>query len=125
MQYFMKIGGWWWPIVSFFQEKDLIIQVNTWIRSPLYLNQYWHQYDVPRILQGAIAYGILALVTPVGAMPDVIIEGEMEFIMENNSTEGIAENLITVIRSPDMEKIVKNEMQFIKENFTFKRGGGW
>ena len=61
------------------------------------------------------------LATPVGAIPDVIIDGKTGFIMENNSPECIAENVIRALSSPDLEQIAENGRRFVEENFTFEK----
>jgi len=61
------------------------------------------------------------LATPVGAIPDVIIDGKTGFIMENNSPECIAENVIRVLASPDLEQIAEEGRRFVEENFTFEK----
>lgn len=44
------------------------------------------------------------LVTPVGAIPNVIIDGKTGCIMENNSFECIVENVIRALNSPHLEE---------------------
>ena len=61
------------------------------------------------------------LATPVGAIPDVIIDGKTGFIMENNSPECIAENVKRALDSPDLEQIAKDGRRFVEENFSFER----
>ena len=61
------------------------------------------------------------LATPVGAIPDIIIDGKTGFIMENNSPECIAENVIRALSSPDLERIAEAGRRFVEENFTFER----
>ena len=69
----------------------------------------------------AMACGTPVLATPVGAIPDVIIDGKTGFIMENNSPECIAENVIRALSSPDLEQIAEDGRRFVEENFTFER----
>ncbi len=60
------------------------------------------------------------LATPVGGVPDVIIDGKTGFIMENNSPECIAENVKRALDSPDLERIAEAGRRFVEENFTFE-----
>ena len=69
----------------------------------------------------AMACGTPVLATPVGAIPDVIIDGKTGFIMENNSPECIAENVIRALASPDLERIAEGGRRFVEENFTFEK----
>jgi len=68
-----------------------------------------------------MACGTPVLATPVGAIPDVIIDGKTGFIMENNSPECIAENVKRALDSPDLERIAENGRRFVEENFTFEK----
>jgi glycosyltransferase involved in cell wall biosynthesis len=63
------------------------------------------------------------LTTAVGAIPDVIVDGETGFVMENNSPECIAANVARVLCSPELEQIAENGRRFVEENFTFEKAG--
>lgn len=67
----------------------------------------------------AMACGIPVLATPVGVIPDDIIDGKTEFIGEY-SPECIAENVIRALNSPDLERTAEIARQFMEENFTFE-----
>ena len=69
----------------------------------------------------AMACGTPVLSTPVGAVPDVIVDGKTGFAMENNSPECIAENVMRALEHSDLEQIAEAGRRFVEENFTFER----
>ena len=56
----------------------------------------------------------------VGAIPDLIEDGETGFIMENNSPECIAENVMRALEHPDLEGIVENARARVEREFTYE-----
>jgi glycosyltransferase involved in cell wall biosynthesis len=69
----------------------------------------------------AMACGTPVLATSVGAIPDIITDGRTGFIMENNSPECIAANVIRALNSPELEQVAEHGRQFVQDNFTFER----
>jgi glycosyltransferase involved in cell wall biosynthesis len=69
----------------------------------------------------ACACGTPVLATPVGAIPDVIKDGETGFIMEDNSPESIARNIIHALSRPHLEKIAQNARALVEREFTYEK----
>ena len=78
-------------------------------------------YTYPTVHDYAMACATLVIATPVEAIPDVIIDGKTGFIMENNSPECIAENVVRALNSPDLERIAEAGRRFVEENFSFEK----
>ena len=75
----------------------------------------------PSVMLEAMACGTPVLATPVGGIPDVIREGETGFMMENNSPESIASNVIRVLESSDLEQVAERANAYVQGNFTFEK----
>ncbi|MDI6867740.1 glycosyltransferase family 4 protein [Methanoculleus sp.] len=119
-------------IAATLQEEGLTARVDLpgWIPHddlPPYLNQLRllvlpsYTEGLPNIMLEAMACGTPVLATPVGAIPDVIIDGKTGFIMENNSPECIAENVVRVLEHPELEEIAEAGRRFVEEEFTFEK----
>jgi glycosyltransferase involved in cell wall biosynthesis len=118
-------------IVESLTGFELINKVDLpgWISHedlPRYLNQLHlliipsYTEGLPNIMLEAMACGTPVLATPVGAIPDVIRDGETGFIMEDNSPECIAMNVKRALDSPDLERIAERGRRFVGSNYRFE-----
>lgn len=76
---------------------------------------------LPNVMLEAMACGTPILAIPVGTIPDVIKDGETGFLMENNSPEYIAKNVIRALEHPDLEGVVLRAQALAESEFTFER----
>jgi glycosyltransferase involved in cell wall biosynthesis len=79
-----------------------------------------HYEGLPNLVLEAMACGTIVLATPVGGLPDVIKDGETGFIMENNSPECIARNVIRVLNHQDLEQISQKALDVIEQGYTYQ-----
>lgn len=75
---------------------------------------------LPNLMIEAMACGTPVLATSVGAIPDIIKDGETGFIMENNLPDCIGENIIRVLEHPDLESVVGKAKSFVTMEFTYE-----
>jgi glycosyltransferase involved in cell wall biosynthesis len=76
---------------------------------------------LPNIILEAMACGTPVLATSVGAIPDIIKDGETGFIMENNAAKCIAGNIVRALHHPELEIIARNARALVEMEFTFEK----
>ena len=122
------------PLLNEIKEKvkkyqDKGANLIDWIpygELPNYLNELKllilpsYTEGLPNIVLEAMACGTPVLATPVGGVPDLIKDGETGFVMEENSPECIAENILRVLDRPDLVTIARNAQVLIEKEYTYE-----
>jgi glycosyltransferase involved in cell wall biosynthesis len=75
---------------------------------------------LPNVLLESMACGTPALVAPVGAIPDIIMDEYNGFILLDNSQDSITKGILKTINSTSMEVISENCLIYVRENFAFE-----
>ena len=93
---------------------------------PKYLNEM-KLLVIPSYTEGlvnvmleAMACGTPVLATAVGAIPDVIKDGETGFILEDNSPDTIARGITRALNHPNLEQVAANARALVEREFTFE-----
>ena len=117
-------------ILDYIKVNNLEDAVTTtgWIthdKLPEYLNQLRllvvpsYTEGLPNIILEAMACGTPVLVTPVGAIPDIIQDRKTGFIIKNNTPSVIAKGIIKAIEYPKVESIIENAQKLVQKQFNF------
>jgi glycosyltransferase involved in cell wall biosynthesis len=75
---------------------------------------------LPPLIQEAMACGTPVLATPVGGIPDLIKDKETGFIVECNSHEIIAENIVRALSHPRLDSIISNASDLIHKEYNYE-----
>jgi glycosyltransferase involved in cell wall biosynthesis len=96
-------------------------ELPTWLNKFKLLVIPSYTEGLPNVMLEAMACGTPVLATPVGGVPDVIEDGKTGFLMNTNTSECIARNIIRAISNPDLEEISKNAYAYVRKEFTRNR----
>jgi glycosyltransferase involved in cell wall biosynthesis len=76
---------------------------------------------ISNVMLEAMACGTPVLATPVGAILDVITDEQSGFIIEDNSPNCIARNIIKAIKHPELKKIAENGRTLVEKEFSYEK----
>lgn len=115
-----------------FVEKNNLknkITIVGWINHeliPLYLNKLKlfvlpsYTEGLPNIILESMACGTPVLSTNVGSINDFITDGVNGFIINENSSNSIAKNVIRVFEKNKLEKTALNAYNLVKKEYSYK-----
>jgi glycosyltransferase involved in cell wall biosynthesis len=77
---------------------------------------------LPNVVLEAMACATPVLATPVGAIPDIVKEGETGFLLKSNDPKHIAERIVELLNNPELlEKVSIKAYNYVRENFSFEK----
>jgi len=107
---------------------DAYVKLTGWVSHedvPNFLNDLKllilpsYTEGLPNIMLEAMACETPVLATPVGAIPDIIRDGETGFLLKSNDPKYIAEKTVDLLNKPELlEKVSKNAYKWVRENFS-------
>ncbi len=118
-------------IERFVFEKNLQdkVKIHGWVAHkdlPRYLNDIKllvlpsYSEGLPNIILESMACGTPVLANRVGAITDIVKDGETGFLMNNNLPESISINVKRVLNCKNLVLITKNAEKMVKTDFTFQ-----
>lgn len=112
-------------------NSEINIKLNGWIahnKLPDILNNLKlivipsYTEGLPNIMLEAMACGTPILATSVGAIPDIIKDGENGFLLRSNDPKHIAERVVEILDRPEiLKKVSINAYWCVKENFSYEK----
>lgn len=113
------------------KENNIKITITGFIKDedfPSYLNELKllvlptvHAEGLPTIILEAMACGTSVLASPVGAIQDIIRNGENGFIMQSTTPKCIAENVLMILEYKELRKISDRARDAIVRGFTYNK----
>jgi len=77
---------------------------------------------LPNVILEAMACGTPVLVMPVGAVPDIIEDGETGFLLKSDDSGHIADRIVELLGKPELlEKVSVNAYNYVRENFSYEK----
>jgi len=74
---------------------------------------------LPNVILEAMACGTPVLATCVGAIPDIIKDGETGFLLKFNDPKHIADKIVELLNKPELlEKVSENAYEWVRQNFS-------
>lgn len=125
------------PLENRIREKSRQIQnelgvpvvVHGWIpeeKLPRFLNETRilvlptiHSEGLPSTLLESMGCGVVVLTSPLGAIPDVVLDGETGYILRQNSPREISLLIARLLTDLDIEQVSLAAEEMIRGNYSF------
>lgn len=79
-----------------------------------------HSDGLPNIILEAMASGCVVVSTPVGGIPDVIINGKTGFLLHSSKPSEVLKLVLTLLRSGDeLESLSITSYNYVREKYSF------
>lgn len=119
-------------IESFLIENQLEhhVELLNWVSHdelPNYLSKLKllilpsYSEGLPNILLEAMACGTPVISTKVGSVPDIIVNGETGFIIDNNSQHSILKGINNALDCQKLDEISCNAQSFVKSEYSLSK----
>lgn len=80
------------------------------------------QEGLPMSVIEALAYGVPVITTPVGALPELLVNERNALLFDFNDEEGLARNLERLINEEDLrQSLIKNGQQLVQSTLSQER----
>jgi len=75
---------------------------------------------LPNVMLESMACGTPVIVTPVGSIPDVVVDGENGFLIDDNSSTALAERITEALQRPQLQRIAVNARKLVETEFRYE-----
>jgi hypothetical protein len=76
---------------------------------------------LPNVILESMACGTPVIATPVGSIPDVLIDGENGFLIDDNSPAALAESIVRALQRPQLQQIAVNARTLVETEFRYEK----
>lgn len=102
---------------KFGKDKDAIFEGADLFVLPT----HYHNECMPLVLLEAMAWGLPVVSTPEGGIPDVVIDGETGFLVQQQDSSALAAKLEAIIKDPELSQRMGTVGRIRYENFFTER----